>query len=180
MLTRDIAPKGLGRRLRENQELTDAKIAKRRALGATRPDYMSAMVGDDGKGLRLSETEITSNCTALILGGAETISSALSGTTYYLAMNPSALAKAVEEVRSAFPREEDITLTGTGHLKYLNAVITEALRMFPPFAGVSPRQVPAGGATIAGTFIPENVCIPHLFHPTFQYTSVANLNYSYY
>ncbi|KAL8816734.1 MAG: hypothetical protein Q9223_004302 [Gallowayella weberi] len=177
-----ITPKGFAKRLRENQMLTDAKIAKRRALGANaRPDYMSAMVGDDEKGGNLSEAEITSNCTALILGGAETISSALSGTTYFLATNPAAMSSAVTEVRSAFSNEEDITLTGTGHLKYLNAVITEALRMFPPFAGVSPRQVPAGGAVIAGEFIPENTSVgiwhwsmsrcpdfflhPNAFHP---------------
>lgn len=144
--------------MRENQQLTDAKIAKRRAIGAIRPDYMTAMVGNDGKGESLSEVEITSNCTALILGGAETISSALSGTTYYLATNPITLVKAVDEVRSAFSREEDITLPATGQLKYLNAVITESLRMFPPFAGASPRVVPTGGATIDGNFIPGNVC----------------------
>lgn len=57
----------------------------------------------------LSEIEITPNCIALILGGAETISSALCGTTYYLAMNPNTLANAVAEARSAFVREEDIT-----------------------------------------------------------------------
>lgn len=156
------APKGLGRRLQENQQLTDTKIAKRRALGATRPDFMSAMLGDDEKGGVLSDAEITSNCTALILGGAETISSALSSTTYYLTANPDTLTKAVAEVRSSFRREEDITLTGTGNLPYLNAVITESMRMFPPFAGVSPRQVPVGGATIAGEFIPENVCVSYL------------------
>ena len=159
-----ITPKGFGKKLRENQRLTEAKIAKRRALGANaRPDYMSAMVGDDEKGGTLSEAEINSNCTALILGGAETISSALSGTTYFLATNPGAMANVVAEVRSAFLREEDITSTGTGQLKYLNAVITEALRLFPPFAGASPRQVPAGGAIIAGEFIPENVCPYHTF-----------------
>jgi len=135
---------------------------------------MSAMLGNDEKGGVLSDVEITSNCTALILGGAETISSALSGTTYYLAMDPGTLANAVSEVRSAFLREEDITLTGTGHLKYLNAVITEALRMFPPFAGTSPRQVPAGGAVIAGEFIPENVCFSYPFHVTFESVVVAN------
>lgn len=146
------------KRLRENQQLTDAKIAKRRALGAKRADYMTAMVGNDEKGQSLSEIEINSNCTALILGGAETISSALSGTTYYLATNPTTMAKAIEEVRSAFSHEEDITLPSTGQLKYLNAVVTESLRMFPPFAGASLRVVPKGGATIAGSFIPENVC----------------------
>ncbi|KAL8676291.1 MAG: hypothetical protein Q9186_007178 [Xanthomendoza sp. 1 TL-2023] len=159
-----ITPKGFGKRLRENQQLTEAKIAKRRALGANaRPDYMSAMVGDDEKGGNLSEAEINSNCTALILGGAETISSALSGTTYFLTTNPDAMAKTIAEIRSAFPQQEDITSTGTGHLKYLNAVITESLRMFPPFAGASPRQVPAGGAVIAGEFIPENVYLS--FYP---------------
>lgn len=151
-----IAPKGLARRLQENQKLTDAKIAKRKALGAVRPDYMTAMMGDDEKVMRLSEEEITSNCTALILGGAETISSALSATTYFLASNPRAMSRVVEEV-ATFSSADEITMTATNQLKYLNAVITESLRMFPPFAGASPRVVPKGGATIAGEYIPENV-----------------------
>ncbi|CAO2653514.1 Nn.00g029250.m01.CDS01 [Neocucurbitaria sp. VM-36] len=153
-----ITPKGLARRFRENQELTDAKIAKRKALGANRPDYMTAMLGDDAKGMYLSEKEITSNCTALILGGAETISSALSATTYYLATNPRAMAKIVDEL-AVFSNVDEISLTGTGQLKYLNAVITESLRMFPPFAGASPRVVPKGGALIAGCVIPENTTV---------------------
>ncbi|OAA60534.1 cytochrome P450 [Niveomyces insectorum RCEF 264] len=153
------SPKGLSQRLRENEQLTDAKIAKRRALGPTRPDYMSAMLGNDEKGRVLSDAEIKSNCTALILGGAETISSALSGTTYYLTRDRDTLAKAVAEVRAAFSTEDEITTTSTNQLKYLNAAITESLRMFPPFAGVSPRQVPRGGAVIAGEFIPENTTV---------------------
>lgn len=154
------APKGLDKRLKDNQQLTDAKIAKRRGLGAIRPDYMTAMLGIDEKNVGLSDTEITSNCTALILGGSETISSALSSATYYLATNPHTMATATAEIRTTFSREEDITLTATGQLKYLNAVITETMRMFPPFAGASPRQVPAGGARIAGEFIPEKVRRP--------------------
>jgi cytochrome P450 len=151
-----IAPKGLRKRLEENQKLTNAKIAKRKSLGAVRPDYMTAMIGGDEKEMALSEEEITSNCTALILGGAETISSALSATTYYLASNPRAMSRVVDEV-AAFSSVDDITVTATNQLKYLNAVITESLRMFPPFAGASPRVVPKGGATIAGEFVPENV-----------------------
>lgn len=121
---------------------------------------MSAMLGNDEKRPSLSDTEIRSNCTALILGGSETISSALSGTTYYLTTNPSTLAKAVTEVRSAFKQEEDITMTSTGQLQYLNAAISEAMRLFPPFSGASPRVVPPGGAEIGGTFIPGNVSDP--------------------
>lgn len=116
------------------------------------------MLGDDDKNVGLSDTEITSNCTALILGGSETISSALSSATYYLATNPRTMEIATAEIRSAFSQEDEITLTATGQLRYLNAVITEAMRMFPPFAGASPRQVPPGGAEIAGKFISGNVC----------------------
>ncbi|CAG8971040.1 hypothetical protein HYALB_00005278, partial [Hymenoscyphus albidus] len=154
-----IVPKGLSKRVKDNEQLNDAKIQRRRAVGTERPDFMTAMIGNGENGESLSEAEITSNCPALMLGGAETISSSLSGTTYYLATNPLALVKAVNEVRSAFPREEQITLPATGQLKYLNAVLTESLRMFPPFSGASPRVVPSGGATIAGQFIPENTVV---------------------
>ncbi|KAF2096875.1 cytochrome P450 [Rhizodiscina lignyota] len=150
-----ITPKNTSRRMQENRELTDAKIAKRRALGTSRPDFMSGMLGDDGKGGLLSEDELKSNCDALMIAGAETTSTVLGGITYYMATTPSVLENAATEVRSTFVRDEDINMIGTAHLKYLQAVITETLRMLPPIAGISPRQVPAGGAVIAGEFIPE-------------------------
>jgi cytochrome P450 len=40
-------------------------------------------------------------------------------------------------------------------LPYLQACIKEGLRMYPPGAGIIPKEVQKGGDTIAGVYIPE-------------------------
>lgn len=64
----------------------------------------------------------------------------------------------MDEVRSAFERREDIGLINTQGLSYMQAVLEEALRMYPPVAGGgSARLVARGGVQIADYFVPENV-----------------------
>lgn len=83
----------------------------------------------------------------------------LSGVTYLLLSNPEALSKVVDEVRSAFKSEEEITLTSVNCLTYMLACLNEALRSYPPVPFGMPRIVPKGGAAIVGEFIPENVSL---------------------
>lgn len=80
----------------------------------------------------MSIQEVEETCNSLILGGSETVASALSGTIYHLLANPEALAKLQEEVRQVFAKDEDITFAATNGLAYLHAVLQEALRLFPP------------------------------------------------
>lgn len=93
----------------------------------------------------------------LIIAGSETTATALSGATYLLGKNPDTLAKLTKEVRSAFSSEGEITLSSVQNLKYMLAVLDEALRMFPPVPGTGPRVVHAGGDVICDAFLPENV-----------------------
>lgn len=78
--------------------------------------------------------------------------------TYLLLKNPETLKKLREEVRQSFKSEDEITFNSTNNLPYLKACIDEALRLYPPTAGGLPRRVPEGGATIAGSYVPEKVC----------------------
>jgi len=50
--------------------------------------------------------------------------------------------------------EDDIKWENAMKLRYLEATIYEALRLFPPSAASQQRIVPAGGATIDGYYIP--------------------------
>jgi cytochrome P450 len=102
---------------------------------------------------------------ALMMGaGSETSATALSGITYFLLRNPSTLARLTAEIRGAFKSVHDLALDELRRLPYLQAVISEGLRMYPPVPIALHRKIPAGGAVINGEYIPAgpSVGIHHL------------------
>lgn len=110
--------------------------------------------------------ELASNASVLIVAGSETTATLLSAAVYFLCANPRALDLLVEEVRSAYAQAEDIDLISTQNLRYMQAVLDETLRMYPPVAGGgSPRKIAKGGSLVAGYYVPENVseiCMIHI------------------
>lgn len=76
---------------------------------------------------------------------------------YYLAKNPDVYDKLKSEIRGSFSSREEMTLARLANLVYLNLVIREGLRMFPPAADIFPRIIPEGGELIMGKFLPEGV-----------------------
>lgn len=105
----------------------------------------------------LTLEKLRANSAILIIGGSETTATLLSGVTYLLLTNPEALKKATAEVREAFKSEDEIDFASVSTLPYLLACLDEALRMYPPVPTGLPRVVPKGGATIAGSYVPEEV-----------------------
>ena len=94
-----------------------------------------------------------------MIAGTETTATALSGTTYHLLQNPTCMQKLVSEVRTAFSSFEDITLEGIARLKYLQAVLQEGLRMYPPVPSALFRRTPEGGAMICDRYVPGDVSV---------------------
>lgn len=74
--------------------------------------------------------------------------------TYYLLAAPDKLRILVDEIRSSFSCDGDITMERLARLTYLNACIQEGLRIHPPLAIGSPREIPEGGNTILGRWMP--------------------------
>lgn len=93
------------------------------------------------------------------MGGSETSATLLSGLTYYLCKTPVVLQKLVFEIRNTFTTDIDINLTATNKMQYLNAVIEEGLRIYPPVASGLYRVPPQGGGTIDGYFVPTDVSL---------------------
>ena len=56
----------------------------------------------------MSVDEMVNNTSVLVLGGAETSATTLSGTTYLLLKNPSVMKKLQQEIRSSFKSSEEI------------------------------------------------------------------------
>ncbi|KAI4267284.1 MAG: hypothetical protein L6R38_008321, partial [Xanthoria sp. 2 TBL-2021] len=108
----------------------------------------------------MTREEIISTSGVLLIGGSETTATLLSGATYHLLTNPDILAKLQAEVRGAFQDESDMTLNSLAKhdlLPYLEAVLTESLRMYPPVPANLPRMTGPEGDVIDGYFVPANV-----------------------
>ncbi|KAF4448693.1 oleate-activated transcription factor 1 [Fusarium austroafricanum] len=133
-------------------------LARVEANDTKSQDFMSYILRhNDEKGM--SKAEIVENAGLLILAGSETTATLLSGTTYHLLKNPDKMKKLVNEIRSTFSSEEEITLTAVDHLTYLLACFSEGFRMYPPVAGGLSRFCPAGGEFIDGYWIPEKTAV---------------------
>lgn len=112
-------------------------------------------VGTDG----LSFEELVSQAQLLMLAGSETTASLLSGLLYYLLINPDALPRLKEEVRTSFSEEAEISMQSVSYLPYLGAVIEESLRIYPPAPNIFPRSTPQPGQIICGRFVPGGTSV---------------------
>ncbi|KAN0116772.1 cytochrome P450 [Hyaloscypha variabilis] len=100
--------------------------------------------------------EIASHFNVIMMAGAVTTATFLAGVTYYLAHLPSCTSLLQSELRSRFSSLEEITSKALMNCEYLNAVVEEGLRIYPPAgAGHLSRIVPRGGVEIDGVWIPE-------------------------
>ncbi|KAH8201463.1 hypothetical protein TruAng_004387 [Truncatella angustata] len=93
----------------------------------------------------------------LIVGGSETTATLLAGATYFLLRNPATLSRLQMELRDTFKDYDKITGDSTAMLPYLNAVIEESLRLFPPSSLGLPRICP--GTAIDGRYIPAGTIV---------------------
>ncbi|KAE8352502.1 cytochrome P450 [Aspergillus coremiiformis] len=100
----------------------------------------------------LPESEIAENFSALMLAGFHTTQNALCAVIFFVLTHPESHAKLVRELQSAFTSAEDITGDVVQRLPYLNAVLTEALRLYPPVPLGGPRVSP--GAYVDGVYLP--------------------------
>ncbi|KAH7016402.1 cytochrome P450 ClCP1 [Microdochium trichocladiopsis] len=162
-------PKSVSKDMVAHEDMAVAKIRRRMAVGNERPDLINGLVARKDE-WGISEEKLAANAGILIIAGSETTATVLAGVTYYLMKDPIALKKATDEVRSVFKSEDDINFNSVNDLPYMLACLNEALRCYPPVASGIPRDVPAGGATVCDTFVPEgtNVSIHHwaMYHST--------------
>jgi len=114
-------------------QLTDRIVADYRAAGVQRADLLSMLLAarDEDTGQGLSDDEIHDECLTLLLASGETTANTLSWVWYVLSTEP--------DVERLVQAEVDTVLGGRPatyddcpKLEYLQRVIMETLRMYPP------------------------------------------------
>lgn len=140
---------------------TKGKISKRLDQGSTRPDFMSHVLRhNDEKGM--SKQEIQETFTLLILAGSETTSTLLAGCTFLLQTHPLIRQRLDTEIRTSFSDDSEINMLSVARLQYLDAVVEESLRLYPPVPIALSRMTPAEGISICGQWVPGNVYLPFI------------------
>lgn len=152
-----LVPKRLIERKNAMFQLSVEKVDRRLQIQMERPDFISYMLKHKDTENGMTREELDANASTFILAGSETTASMLSGCTYYLLRNPKIYRRLAEEIRGSFNEALDIQVSSISKLPYLNAVISESMRVYPPVPAMLPRLVPKGGALINGKYVPEDV-----------------------
>ncbi|TRX90599.1 hypothetical protein FHL15_008572 [Xylaria flabelliformis] len=158
ILMKLFLPRKLAGKAHYHNKLSAKKVRKRLATDTTTPDYISAMKAGKGKDQGLPLDELVSYASVLTMAVSETSATTLSAT-YDLAMYPEILTKVQSEIRGTFADEGEIGLDSRKPLPYLQAIIEETLRVFPPAPLPSARVIGKTGETIAQTHIPAGTYV---------------------
>ncbi|GJC85380.1 trichothecene C-15 hydroxylase [Colletotrichum liriopes] len=118
----------------------------------SRNDFVSLLV-DKVRAGEVSKEEMTAHVSTLTIAGGETVATTLSSITFFLAQNPEKFERLTKEIRAAFKSYKEINAVKAQQLPYLQAVINEGLRLFPPASNGASRVSP--GFSLHGKYIPE-------------------------
>lgn len=165
-----LIPKSLLQKRLDHHSMIREKVDRRIAEGPNQPDILKIIESHDGTPLEMSREALYSNCEALIIAASETSGTLLAGLMFHVLSTPRVHKKLVEEIRSTFKSEKDMTVPSLRALEYLGAVVEEGLRMFPPTPTGLPRVVPPEGKVISGEFIPAGVGFPFFVYRTTTFT----------
>lgn len=93
------------------------------------------------------------------MAGSDTTATSIRATFLHIISSPHIYSTLRKEIDNAGLLSSPITDFEAKRLPYLQAVIEEGLRYWPPIGLLASKVVPKGGATINGFFLPEDSSI---------------------
>ncbi|KAK2029101.1 cytochrome P450 [Colletotrichum zoysiae] len=115
----------------------------------------------------LTREKLTQEVYVETIAGSDTTATAIRMILLSLLSNPPAFAALRAEIDSAITKRiisSPIKDSESRYMPYLQAVIREGLRLYPPSTGIVSKEVPVGGDVVhglrlpAGTQLGENIC----------------------
>ncbi|KZT05810.1 cytochrome P450 [Laetiporus sulphureus 93-53] len=143
---RDVAAQFMQRRIETDDNVTIRDLSS----------YLLA--GDSVTGDKIPHEDLKVEAIIAIQGGSDNTSTTLAHIFYFLLSRPEYYTMLRAELDNVFANPMDHLDHGTlASLAFLNAVITEALRLGSSF--FVPRIVPTGGFVLEGRHIPEGTIV---------------------
>lgn len=163
-LCKEFRRRSLGAR-RKARERHDASLHQQR-LDSTRTDPTDLCPDVSIYDGRIASAKEILSLTLVSIAGSISTATAIRMTILCLLNTPTAYVKLRHEIDNGVASgfiSSPITNAEALKLPYLQAVIRESLRMYPPVTGMGCKQVPKGGDVINGYFVPEGTQIGHNF-----------------
>lgn len=137
---------GFGKMMSTARILVDERV---KSSTDTRSDMLASFIRHG-----MSKEDIFSESLLQILAGSDTTATAIRGITLYLFTHPRAYTKLQTEIDTAVKEgrapisPKIISDAESRNLEYLQAVIKEGIRMYPPVTDLLSKCVPDGGDTV--------------------------------
>ncbi len=144
----DLPRPGYRRALQELDEYLFDLISRRRITDAETQDLLGHLIASG-----MSDDLIRDQVLTLLIAGHDTSTALLAWTLYLLGRHPKELARAQAEVDIVVGRNMP-SIEHVGHLRYLDQIIKETLRLYPPIhVG---NRFSATSQQVGGYQIPKN------------------------
>uniref|UniRef100_A0A3B4YIF6 unspecific monooxygenase n=1 Tax=Seriola lalandi dorsalis TaxID=1841481 RepID=A0A3B4YIF6_SERLL len=105
----------------------------------------------------LTDHEIISQVTMFLFAGYETSATTLVFLVYTLARNPEVMKRLQKEIDSTFPNKGPVQYEALMQMEYLDSVVNECLRLYPPAARI--ERVAKETVKINGVTIPKDIVV---------------------
>ncbi|KAI5781521.1 putative cytochrome P450 monooxygenase, partial [Geopyxis carbonaria] len=130
------------------------KVSKRLNTPYARKDIISEVLSSR-EAFHVTDNDLAAHFGGIIVAGGETTSTALSSMISFILTTPVVQKALQDELQINFNSMDEISAETTETLPYLNAVIQEGLRVYPPIAVGLPRISP--GTFVDGVYIEKGV-----------------------
>ncbi|XP_060539988.1 cytochrome P450 3A24-like isoform X1 [Pantherophis guttatus] len=120
-------------------------------------DVQAAAIASGDSEKALTDNEILAQSFFFIFGGYETTGTSLSFMSYCLATHPDVQEKLYQEINDTFPNLTPPTYDAIHQMEYLDMVVNEAFRLYPP--GTRLERICKKTVEIHGMTIPQGTVV---------------------
>lgn len=139
-----------------------ARVNDRLKNGSEREDLLAKLqTGTDEKGEMMGKDELVAEALTQLIAGSDTTSNTATAVLHLVCSHPNVYKKLRAELDENLVNDgEEVPLSAdVKDLPYLNAVISETLRVHSTSAIGLPRLIPEGGCTFEGKHFPEGTVL---------------------